>query len=167
MNEALRIGHILLDPFVKQYGTYFTPSPLPSKYRMGPLGGCYKNSYRMALRHRVTYVEGFAIADPNVHYVQSHAWCCDSDGRVLDRTWPPAAVYFGIPIQTKFLRRLLTARQRKWKDRMYYGVLDDYLEHHPLISQFGDKPELWLAQVGFNSQSAAISPRESAIHPGP
>jgi hypothetical protein len=106
---------------------------------------CFKNSYNMAIRHGITYVEGIASKESEPLYPQHHAWCIDSDGKVLDRTWGIAFAYFGIPFKTKFVRALLTERKQRRPDSMYYGVLDDWQSKHPLINLYGEQPELWLA----------------------
>lgn len=136
--------HRLIVPFLTQYGRHFTPQPLPSIYRPGAFRQCFKNAYRMALRHPVTYVEGCACQvelRPTLH-----AWCVDDHGNVLDRTWKHARAYFGVPIKTDYLKGIIGEREQHGD--LYFGLLDDWQVNFPLIQEHGDQPELWLATVG-------------------
>ena len=137
--------HSVVGPFLHRYGRFFAPQQLPSIYRRGAFRACFKNSYRMALRHPVIYVEGLGIANPEVPVGQLHAWCIDEFGRVLDRTWGrPGAVYFGIPFRTDYLRDVID--ERSPKGDCYFGLLDDHEAGFPLIRNLGDKPGRWMAE---------------------
>lgn len=136
-------------PFLEQYGCEFEPQSLPKKYGAGRFKGCFENSYRMAIRHSVIYVEGLAISHSDRDAV-AHAWCVDDNGKVLDRTWTSGVAYLGVPIKTEFLNRLMAERKKRLEQagkEMYYGLLDDWEANYPLINEFGGKPELWLATL--------------------
>lgn len=142
-------AHKVIKPFLDRYGCDFQPQPLPKTYGRGKIKACYANSYRMALRHPVTYVEGLAIHE-GAGIAQQHAWCVDDHGKVLDRTWKNGVAYVGVPIKTEFLKRLMSEREQRLEQlgkEMYYGVLDDWTVDFPLINEFGEKPELWLATL--------------------
>jgi hypothetical protein len=56
---------------------------------------------------RGTYVEGYAVGSaPILIY---HAWVTIDDVHCIDVTWPDPerSAYFGVPIQTKVLAKLL------------------------------------------------------------
>lgn len=136
----------LVTPFVRKYGRFFEGQPLPKKYRSGGIQVCFANSYRMALRHQLIYVEGYAIP-AHSSLGTLHAWCVDHNGMVLDRTWRPAKAYFGIPFQTQFLKRTIAARRKGLGEEYYFGLLDDWQSGHSLIEELGDMPELWLENL--------------------
>lgn len=138
------VPNSIVTPFVKRYGRQFQPQPLPKVYRRGGFRVCFANSYRMALRHGLTYVEGYAIASGK-ELGCLHAWCIDSQGMVLDRTWGLGRAYFGIPFQTQFLKRTIEARRRG--GNLYFGLLEDFEGKWHLIEHLGDMPELWLEEL--------------------
>jgi hypothetical protein len=134
--------HGAIQPFLRRYGRLFTPQPLPRVYRMGQWRACFENSYRMAIRHPVIYVEGIAknSRSPIPHL---HAWCVDASGGVLDRTWNDATAYFGVPLRTDFIKQVIRERQEE-----FFGFLDDWEHGFPLAKTLLDMPELWLADLG-------------------
>ncbi|REJ64999.1 MAG: hypothetical protein DWQ31_19635 [Planctomycetota bacterium] len=137
---ALCTHNLMVTPFVRRYGRLYKPQPLPRPFRAGRIRACFANSYRMAVRHRLTYVEGYA-ATVNRHG-HLHAWCVDEDGNVFDRTWRIGIGYFGIPFKISYVSKVI--RERKRQGDEYYGLLDDWQQKHPLITTVGDQPELWL-----------------------
>lgn len=135
--------HTVVMPFVERHGQLFTPQELPRQYRGGKLAVCFANSYRMAVRHDLTYVEGYAVTrDGHGHL---HAWCVDDEGRVLDRTWRSGLGYFGIPFQLTYLKSVI--RRRKQRGDEYYGLLDDWEAGFPLIRLHGSETDVWLAKA--------------------
>jgi hypothetical protein len=140
--------HKIVSPFLERYGREYEPQKLPKCFGVGRFKACYENSYRMALRHPVTYVEGMAISGAAGTFAQFHAWCVDSHGKVLDRTWKNGQLYFGVPIRTDFLKKFMKAREAKLTtegETMYFGVLDDWTTQYSFIESFSETPELWLA----------------------
>lgn len=98
----------------------------------------------MARHHGVVYVEGVAIfiVDGRPHL---HAWCADSEGRVLDRTRDDGICYFGVPVRIDFLQAVIFGRIRRLGEP-YFGLLDDWQGGYFLINQLGNEPEKWLAE---------------------
>jgi hypothetical protein len=68
---------------------------------------CFANAQRLALLHpQLTYVEGYAMSVIPLH----HGWCVDAEGRVVDPTWSDEPrEYFGVPILTRYVRKLALA----------------------------------------------------------
>jgi hypothetical protein len=133
--------HALVTPFVRRYGQFFKPSFLPTRFRRGRFAACFASAYRMAVRHKVTYVEGYAIS--HKQHAHLHAWCVDDCDNVLDRTWADGRAYFGIPFKTAFLRNVIASRRRAGD--VYFGLLDDWEAGWPLIQNLADSPEIWMA----------------------
>lgn len=93
----------LMYRFYLAYGHAFSPRALPSSFPVGTPRECYRNAGMLALEYPdLTYVEG--LADNSILPV-SHAWCVDSQGKVVDNTWTSTAqtTYFGVPVQTQVL----------------------------------------------------------------
>lgn len=102
---------------------------------VGETKACYSNAYHLACLHRdsLTYVEGVALGILPVF----HAWCVDSEGRVVDPTWTPEngvtvpveeREYLGIPFRLHFVSVSIMRRG-------YYGLIDDWQNHWPLCKQ--------------------------------
>ncbi len=100
----------------------------------GPRGlprQCFKNAYHLALEFPddLVYVEGYAYRD--ILAVQ-HAWAVETfSGNVVDPTWDNVAAdagfeYLGIPFDFDWVEETTTARG-------YYGVIDDWQRHFPLL----------------------------------
>ncbi len=132
----------VVTPFVRNHGRFFAPQPFPKKYRRGRPMVCFANAYRMTIRHKLTYVEGYAIGTTGRSHL--HAWCVDADGRVLDPTWGTAKL-FRIPFQTRYLRSVINERRKRQGEEAYFGLLDDWQARHPLINDLGQQPDRWLA----------------------
>ena len=73
-----------------------------------PTGACFRNAFMLAVRHNLTYVEGFATHLIPVH----HAWAVDTLGTVIDPTWDEmtkykaeweAREYIGVPFALSYL----------------------------------------------------------------
>lgn len=94
--------------FMLKMGRAWTPQPLPAWVPPGPKRQCYQNAGNLAIENiGLTYVEGYAQPPglPPVH----HAWCVDSEGRVIDNTFddPEDAQYYGVPLTPQTLRELV------------------------------------------------------------
>jgi len=133
----------IVKDFVRRYGRFFTPQQLPKQFRRGGVKLCFANSYRMAIDHSLTYVEGFAVSQLISDYATLHAWCVDARGNVLDRTWGLGVAYFGIPFQTDYLQSVIGERKKTLGKQAPYGLLDDWQNNWPLIRLHGDTPEKW------------------------
>jgi hypothetical protein len=110
--------------FILKHGRLWSAALLPDCFRQAPLGQCYRNATRLAMKHpELAYVEGYASHDGR--FPLQHAWTVDFDGRVVDPTWekPDTSEYFGIPFATCFLRK-------RMKETGIFGLLDS--------------PDLWL-----------------------
>jgi len=137
------VPHDLVTPFVERHGRFFEPQAFPKSYRRGKLSLCFANSYRMAIRHKLTYVEGYALGETGMCHL--HAWCIDTEGRVLDPTWRTADAYFGIPFQTRYLLAVIKDRETRLGENAYFGLLDDCQAGFPLMKQLESQPDQWLA----------------------
>jgi hypothetical protein len=135
------IPHRIVTPFVRRYGRLFEARNLPKPFRRGPIGACYANSYRMAVRTGLTYVEGYALGHHGS--AQLHAWCVDDDGGVFDRTWVDALAYLGVAFRTSYLKEVIGRRRRR--HNLYYGLLDDWRARWPLEKELSDSPHIWSA----------------------
>ena len=111
--------------FVLQEGRTWTPAQLPRGIRLGQPGQCYKNAFNLALRNRITYVEGYAGDVVPI----AHAWCIDEEGRVVDNTWSDSeqCVYFGVAFDSEYVESTVL-RQR------IYGLIDMPETGWPLIT---------------------------------
>ena len=89
------LPNVKLPPFftrLREEGAFYTPQPLPKRYRLGTPRNCYEDAALLALdSRRLTYVEGYAMSI----FPVPHAWCVDPQGRVVDKTW--AAVDAAFP----------------------------------------------------------------------
>lgn len=108
-----------LERVVLTHGRAWSAAPLPPAYAhaRGVVKECFQNAAQLAFDEpALTYVEGFAH-----RYVPTlHAWCVDSEGRVVDPTWRDEllatwrdAAYVGIPFDTTFVRRRVL-KTKKW-----------------------------------------------------
>ena len=96
--------------FILKHGRHFKPSALPPNISHGPKRDCLANSANLAIYDpKFIYVEGIGRLFCGHRFVPFfHAWCCDQEGNVCDRTWTApnnsGVEYFGVPFRTDFLR---------------------------------------------------------------
>ena len=85
--------------FILKHGRLFTSIAPERKFLpwLQRPHSCYTNCLQLAVIEKLVYVEGNAIiAGTGVDV--AHAWCLDTDGRVVDPTWEvPGDAYFGVP----------------------------------------------------------------------
>lgn len=83
----------------------------------------------MLRRPDLVYVEGYAAGIIPV----LHAWCVDSDGKVVDPTWDDGigTEYFGVPFNRAFVMTAVV-------DKGSYGLIDDMNGRWSLLRQGGD-----------------------------
>jgi hypothetical protein len=107
--------------FLLKYGSVFTETaPLPVGVRR-IAGKCYANSGKLAGRSQGTYFycEGVAISDGGGPI--EHAWCVDSQRRVVEVTWKaPGDVYLGVVFRRKYLAELAL------QSRMWGGYVEEF-----------------------------------------
>lgn len=89
-----------------QAGQVF-PERAAAQPALGQMGDCFPNALNLALRARLHYVEGYAIAG-DISIPLEHAWCVNDAGRVYDPTWPDGHTYFGMA----FKRRSMAVMMR-------------------------------------------------------
>ena len=82
---------------------------------------CFDNSYKLAKRLGLRYVEGFACGVIPVH----HAWCINDSGVVIDPTWEDGTDYNGVVIPLA-----IVAKTRR---RGSCSVLDDWQAGWPAL----------------------------------
>lgn len=125
-----------LAKFLLKHGQYFTSQELPDEYPYDEQKMCFCNAANHAIGDEsLTYVEGYAI---NMIPCM-HAWCVDTGGNVIDTTWRNSedCIYFGVPFDTKYLRRVLLERQ-------YYGVIESPETDYALLRGNHGGPEKWM-----------------------
>ena len=128
--DGMTIGPAFAKEFVLKYGRDYTAAPWPRKRMM--MKGCYRNAYKLVesafgLRHKPTYVEGYAVNRWITEHIVAHAWCINSDNFVVDPTWDEGTEYFGVPFRHDYLRRVLKARRD-------YGLIDNAEMDFPLVT---------------------------------
>jgi hypothetical protein len=91
--------------FVIHYGTSFGPTDLQSGVMPGKEHCCAWNSFQLARENpeSYTYYEGIATnISSGPGWLISHAWCVDTAGQVVDRTWVAKKIkplaYRGVPL---------------------------------------------------------------------
>jgi hypothetical protein len=110
-----------------RHGRFFQPQPRPKKYRRGRFKECFANSFRLARKQGLRYVEGVAVP-PDVGTPVHHAWCIDANDRVIDVTWSePGRVYFGVVIDHARVGRSWSAENQ--------SVLDDWPHQWPILRE--------------------------------
>ncbi|MER6194956.1 hypothetical protein [Streptomyces cyaneofuscatus] len=119
-------AHRSVYELVAAHGQWFVPSAgLPAGMRPMPERECFANAAAVERDHsHLVYTEGFAVASGSPVGV-AHAWCTDSEGRVIDPTWSDlgGSAYLGIvlPLDTR------SQRHRTW------GVLENPGTLFPLL----------------------------------
>lgn len=93
------------EAFVIEHGRPWTPQQLPDEFQPMPEKECFYNaSHLVAGAEGLTYCEGFALGSGVAIDVVHHAWAADSEGRVIDVTWPePGAAYRGVAFPLEFI----------------------------------------------------------------
>jgi len=111
--------------FVLAHGRAYTAQSLPKKYKRGLSQACFVNAYRLARRHGLSYVEGFATSKAAAFVPTLHAWCVEPGGDlVIDTTWQTIGdVYFGVPINLAY------------RERQGGCVLDYWEAGYPILQQ--------------------------------
>lgn len=114
--------HHSIERFVLEHGQAFTVvapkrSFVPWVQRANQ---CFCNCIQLAYMERLVYVEGFAtLPEPAIE--MHHAWCLDSQGRVVDPTWKePALAYFGVPFAVTYVHV-------RYDDQARYGMTGSLL----------------------------------------
>ncbi len=131
---------IIISPYeyVLQNGRPYPQREMPDKYRkLKPTrSGCFNSAFRLAKKNpELRYVEGYALAPLGI--VVLHAWCVDSDGRVIDRTWGNDGWYYGVTFDLKFVQRV--------RERTHHiSVIDNWKEHFPLLRSIN--PERYMRE---------------------
>ncbi|MBO1286107.1 hypothetical protein ACIP28_29735 [Streptomyces albidoflavus] len=119
-------AHRSVYELVAAHGRWFAPSAdLPAGIRPMSEKECFANAAATERKHpHLVYTEGFAVAAGSPVGV-AHAWCTDSEGRVVDPTWSDlgGSAYLGIvlPPDTR------PQRHRAW------GVLESPETLFPLL----------------------------------
>lgn len=116
-----------IEDFVLRHGQPHAAQPLPVGYRLGAFRECFDNSRKLAVRHGIRYVEGFAVPQ-DVSVPIHHAWCISEDNAVVDVTWgTPGESYFGVVLPLDLVIATSRAPMRG------KGVLDDWPNGWPIL----------------------------------
>lgn len=112
--------------FVLRHGQIYVAVECPKKYRRrAEPQQCFANAKRLASKHKLIYVEGFAAGIIPTH----HAWCVKPGALdVIDPTWVSdlGIDYFGVPVALDYVREsYIRSRQ--------YSVLDDWENRWPIF----------------------------------
>ena len=121
-----------IDEWLLKHGRFWTPQPLPKRYRRGIPKWCFGNAQRLALHSKtLRYVEGYAMSVIPIH----HAWCVDANDRVIDVTWDHIApAYFGVVFDRDAIR------QFRRESRSNLSILHDYERDYPLLKDNSGHP---------------------------
>lgn len=133
--------------FIAQHGRIFFGSPFDSQYEKKPIGGrCYDQAAELACAAPLlTYCEGIMIAklSSGIMFPMPHAWCCKSDGSVVDPTAHkyqdhPSVKYMGVPFKLPYVM---------WWKAVYgfHGLLDGHPDFGDQIGVYVDPPSAWKA----------------------
>lgn len=120
LEQISRMGNLAAD-FYLRLGQAYPAAPVPARYERGEMRQCYKNAGQLATSHLdLAYCEGYAVRAGL--FPMHHAWCLDTEGRVLDTTWPydPENEYLGVSLSTDFLHQQL-------HETGVWGVLSEML----------------------------------------
>lgn len=130
--EALaRISHVP-SIFILKLGRDWVPHALPADVPRGPQRRCYENAGTLVLRQPgLSYVEGYACP-PGLIPVH-HAWCVDTQGRVIDNTLadPANTLYFGVPFSRDLLWETIS-------DTKHWGLLAEHMTPEMLSGYLKD-----------------------------
>ena len=103
---------------------------------MGMPKHCFQNSFMLAIRRKLVYVEGYAVVS-GVGLPILHAWCVrPGSDEVIDVTTTNVEDYFGIPFDTEFVKR-----QRA--NSKSASLIDNWCDDFPLLTM----PEEELCKV--------------------
>jgi hypothetical protein len=99
---------ITLERYVIQHGRPFVGIERPKGFRRRAAKQCFHSATMLAIDGRGTYVEGYA-APYHGKLLIEHAWIMVDAVHAIDVTWidPERAAYFGVPIPSAVLAKLL------------------------------------------------------------
>lgn len=100
MFDPAKYAYACIEEFVLRHGNSFAPHPLTREVaqHLRRPKECFGNSYLLARGSGgdLRYVEGYALGQ----FPMPHAWCIDSENRVVDVTWATTlgvgVAYFGV-----------------------------------------------------------------------
>lgn len=130
---------------IQPYGRYFRNLPvMQGLCPQMPPGECYDNAMQVAIAFGLIYCEGLMVFDHPGYktHRMPHAWCVDTDGRVLDPTClhvqhQSHIKYLGIPFKTEYAM--------DWYEKTgFHGMLDGHPELGDSVGVYKDDPSLWL-----------------------
>jgi hypothetical protein len=120
--------------FVVEAGNRFAIEPFPtSRFKLQPVGECFWQSLRLSIDAELVFVEGFALS-PKTNVALHHAWCADSDGRLVDFTWGNTGrAYFGIRFCSDYVWSRWKLLRSEWGTKP--SLLDDAHNEWAIINR--------------------------------
>jgi len=95
-----------MSQFLVEHGSFYRPAALREDVKRGVIKQCFDNAYKLALRRRWRYVEGYAISS-TLPLPIHHAWAIDENDRVVDNTWRDiGSSYFGVEFPVGYMREV-------------------------------------------------------------
>lgn len=121
--DQLTEGRNIAFRYLLDHGKEFEVTSTTFSHKKGVQKECFRNAALLAMENReLRYVEGYATAvirskGEVLTLPLPHAWVIDENNHVIDTTWKDGIDYFGVPIETQLLMRVLVETEM-------YGIFE-------------------------------------------